>query len=255
MIFDRIVCGVDGSPESAEAVRQANVLLARGGRMMLVGVANVAASVHAGFQATAIADQMEEDVRCALLDAERAVAYGTTAHPRLVRGRPVSSLMSAVREDDASLVAVGSHGTRRMAGILLGSVATTMVHSAPCSVLVARADERWFPRKVVVGHDGSPQAAAAARVGSELARRFGSSVRTIAASDAEPLDLDGLRSAGLVEFDERPPVGALVAASEDADLVIVGSRGLRGVRTLGSVSERVAHSAACSVLIVREGSA
>jgi len=254
MIFDRIVCGVDGSPEGAEAVRQADVLVARGGRMTLVGVANVTAAVHAGFQATVIADDIEEDVRGALLEAEHAVTYGTTAYPRLVRGRPVSSLMSAVREDDATLVAVGSHGTGRMAGMVLGSVATTMVHSAPCSVLVARADGRWFPRTVVVGHDGSPKAAAAARVASELGRRFGSHVRTLAAGDGQPLALDGLRSAGLVEFDERMPVEALVEASHEADLVIVGSRGLRGVRALGSVSERVAHEAACSVLVVREGS-
>jgi nucleotide-binding universal stress UspA family protein len=31
----------------------------------------------------------------------------------------------------------------------------------------------------------------------------------------------------------------------------VGSRGLHGVRALGSVSERVAHDARCSVLVIR----
>ena len=35
-------------------------------------------------------------------------------------------------------------------------------------------------------------------------------------------------------------------------LVVVGSRGLHGLAALGSVSERVAHSAACSTLVVRE---
>jgi len=47
------------------------------------------------------------------------------------------------------------------------------------------------------------------------------------------------------------PVRALVDASRDADLVIVGSRGLRAFEALGSVSERVAHQAECSVLVVR----
>jgi nucleotide-binding universal stress UspA family protein len=32
---------------------------------------------------------------------------------------------------------------------------------------------------------------------------------------------------------------------------VLGSRGLRGVRALGSVSEQVGHEAACSVLVVR----
>jgi nucleotide-binding universal stress UspA family protein len=127
------------------------------------------------------------------------------------------------------------------------------VHSAPCSVLIARPGAgRWFPRRVVLGHDGSRAAAAAAEVAFGLEARFGSTVRTIAAaSDTGALTIDGLRDAGTVEFERRPPVDALVAASYDADLVVVGSRGLRGARSLGSVSERVAHAAACSVLVVR----
>ena len=36
-----------------------------------------------------------------------------------------------------------------------------------------------------------------------------------------------------------------------ASLVVVGSRGLGGARSLGSVSERVAHCVPSSVLIVR----
>ena len=47
------------------------------------------------------------------------------------------------------------------------------------------------------------------------------------------------------------PVPVLVAASADADVLVLGSRGLHGVKSLGSVSERVAHRAECSTLIVR----
>jgi nucleotide-binding universal stress UspA family protein len=47
------------------------------------------------------------------------------------------------------------------------------------------------------------------------------------------------------------PVKALVTASADADLLVVGSRGLHGLKALGSVSERVAHQAHCSTLVVR----
>ena len=35
-MFERIVCGVDGSDASLEAVRQADVLVADGGRLVLV---------------------------------------------------------------------------------------------------------------------------------------------------------------------------------------------------------------------------
>lgn len=50
-----------------------------------------------------------------------------------------------------------------------------------------------------------------------------------------------------------PPAAALLAASEHADLLVVGSRGLGGFERLllGSVSQQVAQHATCAVLIVR----
>ena len=113
MIFERIVCGVDGSPESAEAVRQADLLMAPGGHMLLVGVADVAVAVHAGFQAPAMADMIETETRGALLDAENSVA-----------------------SKEADLVIVGSRGLHGLES--LGSVSERVAHEAACSVLVVR---------------------------------------------------------------------------------------------------------------------
>ena len=45
----------------------------------------------------------------------------------------------------------------------------------------------------------------------------------------------------------------IVQAGKDADLIIVGSRGLNPVqRMLGSVSSKVVHRATCEVLVVRQ---
>jgi len=45
----------------------------------------------------------------------------------------------------------------------------------------------------------------------------------------------------------------LIAASEGADMLVVGNRGRGGVRglLLGSVSQQIAHHATCPVVIVR----
>jgi nucleotide-binding universal stress UspA family protein len=52
---------------------------------------------------------------------------------------------------------------------------------------------------------------------------------------------------------EAPPASALLDAARDADLVVVGSRGLGGFKTLvlGSVSHQVAQHAPCPVVIHR----
>jgi nucleotide-binding universal stress UspA family protein len=42
-----------------------------------------------------------------------------------------------------------------------------------------------------------------------------------------------------------------LANETDAALIVMGSRGRTGLAALGSVSERVAHRASCSVLVVR----
>jgi nucleotide-binding universal stress UspA family protein len=130
-----------------------------------------------------------------------------------------------------------------------------VVHKAPCSVLVARNAGRQFPRRIVVGVDGSPESAAAYAAARRLAERFGAELRPLAAQGGEAIDRArvGTIVDGVYEEPAEEPVQALVAAAGDADLVVLGSRGLHGLASLGSVSERVAHRADCSVLIVRDG--
>ena len=73
----------------------------------------------------------------------------------------------------------------------------------------------------------------------------------LAATGGKAVAFDGLRRVEDLDWNEQPPVDALVAASRATDLVVLGSRGLHGVSALGRVSERVAHQAASSILVVR----
>ena len=114
-------------------------------------------------------------------------------------------------------------------------------------------DEDAFPRSIVVGHDGSSGAAAAATVAKELAHRFDAVLRIVVATGGDPVLIDSLPREDELEWSTLlAHQRRSTAVSDEADLLVVGSRGLRGMRALGSVSERVGHLARCSVLVVRE---
>ncbi|MGI5837072.1 MAG: universal stress protein [Chloroflexota bacterium] len=135
--------------------------------------------------------------------------------------------------------------------------------------------------KLLVGYDGSDPAREAAHTAAHLARRLGASVviftvgkipawvegvsgvfiPVIDESDFVPIATEGaqiVRAIG-VEVDTRVAMGEPadriidLAGREEFDLVIVGHRGLGGVRglVLGSIAKRVAEAAPCPVLVVR----
>jgi len=134
-VLRRVLCGVDGSTAGEEAVRQGVRLRAPDGRLLLLAVATPAAAAHV--EAAVALEQRAAD---ALRQAERDA--GTDCESHLLVGEPVACLLAAAREHRTSLIAVGTNGTSRLGGILAGSVATAMLHRAPCSVLIAR------PRRV-----------------------------------------------------------------------------------------------------------
>jgi len=252
--FNRVVCFVDGSPDGLEALRQAVTLRAPNGELVGVVPLDLGLAAEAGFQATHAAAQLEEEAEQAR-DAAAAALEGTpSAEVEIVSGRPAAALRAVAEHRRADLLAIGRHGSSRRRGLIVGSLVTEMIHEAPCPVLVTRAPaggEPWMPRTLTVGIDGSDCSLDALGVARALGERFGARVRVVAATGGKRIDADELGRLGDVELDERRPVDALVAASEGSDLVIVGCRGLHGLASLGSVSERVAHRAVSPVLVVR----
>lgn len=249
-LFDRIVCGVDGTPESLEAARQAERLRSPEGTLRLAAVAELKTAVHAGWAMSHVLEQLDAAARAGL---HRAIDQVHPASTHLLAGDAVPCLLDEIDQTDATLVAVGPHGHSRALGVLLGGVAAELLHDAPCSVLLARPPRFGeFPASVIAGVDGSEQSLAAAAVAKSIADRFGSEYLIVAAKGGKEVDLEPIRdfSSDFVS-DPGLPVKALVELSNEADLLVVGSRGLHGPMALGSVSERVAHRAVCSVLVVR----
>jgi nucleotide-binding universal stress UspA family protein len=138
-------------------------------------------------------------------------------------------------------------------------------------------------KTIVVGADDSPTAADAVGVAMDLAKLCGAELHIVTAykpERAKPPRSEGLpaevryslslhpadrllgelaamaRGASLDPFVHAAaaePADALtsIAEREGADLIVVGNKGMKGIRrALGSVPNDVAHRAPCSVLIV-----
>lgn len=56
-------------------------------------------------------------------------------------GSPDSRIVEAAEKMAADLIIVGSHGYNRWERLLLGSVSDSVVHHAPCSVLIVRSQD------------------------------------------------------------------------------------------------------------------
>ena len=246
-VFDRILVGIDASEESREAARQAAILAE--GELTLFAAYDVPTYFDEAVQRGAATESLR-----------RAGEDIATASPtgKIVRGHPASALIAENKREQGTLLAVGSHGHGRLAGLVLGSTASEVIHKAPSSVLIARGKggAGSFPNKIVVGVDGSPESASAYAAARQLAERFDAELWPVVAHGGNAVDRRrvGQIAGGDREELQDDPVAALVAAAADADLLVVGSRGLHGLKALGSVSERVAHRARSSVLIVRGAS-
>jgi nucleotide-binding universal stress UspA family protein len=143
-------------------------------------------------------------------------------------------------------------------------------------------------RSIVVGTDGSDTAGQAVRQAVDLAKSVGAGLEIVSAYEPVPAqrlrderrqapddlqwavnpreDVDATlevaaetaRAAGLsvnVYPRQGDPADAILDVAEEleADLIVVGNRGMTGAKRflLGSVPNKVSHHAPCSVLIIR----
>ncbi len=271
MVFPTVIAAVDGTRAGFEAGRQAARLTSPDGRLILVAVVDpylamfnrwgggrlVEPEETDGMQVLTLATERLNARAAETVEAMRGqVADAPGVTTRVAHGRSFDALRELGQSEGADLIALGSHGGTRLAGIALGSTATELLHDAPCSVLAARTpfDVPGFPRRIVVGVDGSSGSRAALDVARAIHGADGDVAVRVVAARGNDLDDAALASlAAPFPVDRRPQqaADALIEAAEDADLLVVGARGLSGARSLGSVSERVAHRAPCSVLVVR----
>jgi nucleotide-binding universal stress UspA family protein len=199
---------------------------------------------------------------------------------RAVCDLPARALLEASR--DADLLVVGARGLGGFRGLLLGSVSQHCLHHTTCPIAVVRP--RAAPStdgRIVVAVDGSETARGALRWALDEGRARTSPVEVVhawtppyvaayphAASVFEPGGADRAAhelldevigaedTTGLESVRPVARVGGaaqvLLEQAQDAELVVLGSRGLGGFAglLLGSVTSQVTRHAPCPVVVV-----
>jgi len=284
-----IVVGVDGSEAGLRAVDwAADEATVRGLPLRLVY-----ASLWERYEGAGLADDlgkpseevMAEDVVRAAARRAQARSAGLDVSTEVLPEEPEYALVRESRS--AALLVTGTRGRSGLAEAVLGSVSLTVAGHAHCPMVVVRGNHDNQARhgthgRVVVGVGEDAKASLAVGFAFEEARRRGAAVNAVRAwrcpaheSTDHPLlageparlheqqAVEALETALQdapedVEVERRtvegPARAVLVAASQDADLVVLGAR--RRARhfglQLGRVAHGVLHHSACPVVIVPE---
>ncbi|MET8003556.1 universal stress protein [Nonomuraea glycinis] len=270
-----VVVGVDGSKAAAGALDWAVDDAARRRlalRVVVVRQPWVAEHPHSGVHESHT-EQCQRLLEAAA-DRARARAPGLGTTTAMVTGAVVERLRT--ESETADTVVIGSRGLGGFAGLVLGSAGLGLAGHTRCPLVIVRGPVHVNHGEVVVGFDGSSDTDAAVAYALEQAGARGARLHAVYGrpyprtaphpagyGPLPPEDLD--LEERLLPWRERypevevagsvvlgHPAPALADASRDADLLVLGSRGLGGLAAavLGSVSHAVLHRAHCPVAVV-----
>ena len=240
-----------------------------------------------GYGVSAIRREMNrrgEQISALAVEGLRKI--GIAGRVVIMRGNPEFLISFAARKWPADLILIRAHNRKDFRNRLLGSVAKSVVDSAPCSVEVVRAREkadaiaadRGF--RILLATDGSVASIAAAHAIAETSWPENTEVRVVSAVNPMIYSLEELGVTGDSGTDHAHRAignavqvlnGAAVKISAEviagsaarqimarakhweADLIVLGTNERRGLSRLlfGSTSAAVANRAHCSVRVIR----
>jgi len=278
--------GVDGSGPSRAALRWGVRRAAeRNAAVVLVNTVDDEWGL-VGRDAAADAERQARELLAEESERVAALHTGISLTTRIVHGGTAWALAKLPSPED--LLIVGTHKTGFLRGRVLGSRSVQIASAARCSVAIVPDTTLESRHDVVVGIDGTDGSLPAVRMGAQEADRLDqdlllvhappSTLRTDASrselSRAEPADERGPQTARLMldaaavatstssritvrrRVAHRDPAEALLDASFDAALLILGVSARHGESTLiGSVTHDVLMNINVPVLIARGTSA
>ena len=148
-----VLLAIDGTKESDAAVDSvSNLTLSAQDHLRVLTVVDMALplahDIYSGMITNTV--EIEQAAKAAAADAleqtvkllrESIGGSSPEISTKIRVGSPESHIVEEAEEFGADLVVVGSHGYNRWERLLLGSVSDSVIHHAPCSVMVVRGGE------------------------------------------------------------------------------------------------------------------
>ena len=286
--MSKIIVGVDGPDRSDDALALASSLARRTAAEIVLARAYPYDDAAGHLGDSERRHRLREDAQQMLDELREHAGAGLRITTRTIADTSPSRALHILAEiERASLVVIGSSHRGAVGRVFAGTTAERLLHGAPCPVAVApRGTARGEEiSRIAVGWDGSAEATAALDAAVAIARAVGAELRVVEVLDIQwagtPAIIPGSGPAlaanqpaarARVRLDEvvsrlpadvraeaavmmGDPVGDLVGESEDADLLVLGSRGYgpRRAVLLGGVSGRMVRKSACPVIVVPRG--
>jgi nucleotide-binding universal stress UspA family protein len=144
----RILLATDGTQHSEKAVNMAtNFVFPEGSEIKIISIVDMAlpltVDIYTGFVPTTLEiEQIAKENAAKVLSETKILLTEKLPNVKITTdvllGSPESRIVEAAEEMKSDVIIVGSHGYNRWERLLLGSVSDSVVHHAPCSVLVVR---------------------------------------------------------------------------------------------------------------------
>lgn len=279
---EKYIIGVDGSEQSRVALDWGLARAAESGAS--VELLHVADDSFLSESVAFLSEAQQASEQMLAAEREYALSSGFTGSitGTAVVGHPIAEVEEASKRAD--LVILGAHAGSKLAGSFFGTRAVKIAAVAHCPVAVVPFETEGDPAPgIVVGVDGSDASQKAVAYAAERASMRGVPLIAVyawmppltpgleylwseelvesqrsAAEEAIAIGTAGLASRYPdLEIERRivqaPPVAALLQAAENADMIVVGSRGRGGISRLllGSVSHGVLQALPRTTVVTR----
>jgi nucleotide-binding universal stress UspA family protein len=146
----KILLATDGTKQSDSALEMlGRFKLSQSDEVKVVSVVDMAVplaiDVYGGYLPdTTELEKAARDNATRVMEAAvaktKSVSGETNVTGEVLFGSPESRIVETAEAMKANLIILGSHGYNRWERLLLGSVSNSVMHHAPCSVMVVRAD-------------------------------------------------------------------------------------------------------------------